>query len=289
MADNPTQHLSVKGQCLCGECRYDLEGDSFGIIFCYCQRCRKHTGAAVVGFVILASGEMRWRSGENSVRSYRTEATRRSWCITCGSTINRPGNDYSSGGGVFAGNILDMDSPIDQWHLYMDSKCPWTVEPSEHKHFARVPPEFADQEPNLPELQRRVEPGRITGSCLCGDLRYAAASPTHMMNCHCTRCRLSRGAPYATNLFTRKDDFEWLSGAELVEEYKLPTAERFGTSFCRQCGSLAPRVFDSHVLIPAGGLDSDPGIAPAGHMFTGSMARWFSISDDVPQWTERPT
>ena len=158
----------------------------------------------------------------------------------------------------------------------------------DHKHYGTVPPEYADREPGLPELERRVEPGRITGSCLCGGVRYAAASPTRMMNCHCTRCRLSRAAPHATNLFVQPDDFEWLGGAELVDDYRLPTAERFGVAFCRQCGSLVPRVAATYVVIPAGSLDSDPGMVPAGHIYTGSMARWFTIGDDLPQWTELP-
>ena len=44
--------VDLRGGCLCGEVHYQIDGDSFGIIYCHCQRCRKHTGAAVAPFVM---------------------------------------------------------------------------------------------------------------------------------------------------------------------------------------------------------------------------------------------
>ncbi|MEJ2087570.1 MAG: GFA family protein [Gammaproteobacteria bacterium] len=67
----------------------------------------------------------------------------------------------------------------------------------------------------------------------------------------------------------------------------MPDAERFGTAFCRRCGSLVPRRSGGggdRINIPAGSLDSDPGIGPAGHIYVGSKAPWFEITDDLPQW-----
>jgi hypothetical protein len=42
------------------------------------------------------------------------------------------------------------------------------------------------------------------------------------------------------------------------------------------------------VVVPAGSLDSDPGIRPAGHGFAGSRAGGFDITDDLPQFTGMP-
>ncbi|TDJ36869.1 MAG: hypothetical protein E2O54_16345 [Gammaproteobacteria bacterium] len=62
-----------------------------------------------------------------------------------------------------------------------------------------------------------------------------------MRNCHCSRCRLSRAAAHATNLFVAPDVFEWLQGEERVRGFDLPGTERFGANFCGDCGSLVPR------------------------------------------------
>ena len=35
-------------------------------------------------------------------------------------------------------------------------------------------------------------------------------------------------------------------------------------------------------------LDNDPGVRPAAHIFVSSKAPWFTITDDLPQFAERP-
>jgi len=37
-----------------------------------------------------------------------------------------------------------------------------------------------------------------------------------------------------------------------------------------------------------GTLDDDPGVRPGRHIFVESKAPWFDISDDLPQYAERP-
>jgi len=70
----------------------------------------------------------------------------------------------------------------------------------------------------------------------------------------------------------------------------LPEAQHFGTAFCQRCGSAVPRVSFEHnvAVVPAGSLDSEPGIAPAAHIFVGSKAPWTDISDTIPQFAEMP-
>ena len=71
VAGEPTKPISVEGRCLCGGLQYHIEGEAFGIIYCHCQRCRKQTGASLVGFVILQDGMLNWKSGDNLINRYR--------------------------------------------------------------------------------------------------------------------------------------------------------------------------------------------------------------------------
>jgi hypothetical protein len=41
-------------------------------------------------------------------------------------------------------------------------------------------------------------------------------------------------------------------------------------------------------VIPAGGLDHDPGLRPQMHIFVGSKAPWFEIADDLPRYDAAP-
>ena len=40
---------------------------------------------------------------------------------------------------------------------------------------------------------------------------------------------------------------------------------------------------------PAGSLDEDPGMRPQAHIFVGSKAPWFEITDQLPQFKEFPS
>ncbi len=284
---HPTQHLTIDGRCLCGKTHYHAEGESFGILYCHCQRCRKHNGAALVGFLSFRSGRITWDSGKDELGGFATEATVRNFCRDCGSSMPYPREGDARPGNMYAGNVLSMDAPIAVGHVYTASGCPWYQVPEDEPHWDTVLPELDDQDPKLDDLARHTEPGRITGSCLCGAVAFAAGSPLFMMNCHCTRCRLSRSAPHATNLFVSPDDFEWQSGENRIDRYKVPDAERFTAAWCRDCGSLVPHVGSSRVNVPAGCLDSDPGIGPRGHIYTASKANWFEIKGTLPQWRER--
>jgi hypothetical protein len=112
-----------------------------------------------------------------------------------------------------------------------------------------------------------------------------------MLNCHCSRCRRARSAAHTTNIFVPLDKFRFRRGEELVRDFHLPGARYFGVAFCSLCGGDVPRksIERKVAVIPAGTLDSDPGVRPSAHIFVGSKAVWFEITDDLPQFREMPT
>jgi hypothetical protein len=111
-----------------------------------------------------------------------------------------------------------------------------------------------------------------------------------MYFCHCSRCRQAVSAAHCANLFYKADGFRWTRGADQVQNHKLPEAQYFGTAFCKRCGSAVPRVSVERngAVVPAGSLDSAPGIAPTAHIFVGSKAPWTDINDTIPQFAEMP-
>jgi hypothetical protein len=56
---------------------------------------------------------------------------------------------------------------------------------------------------------------------------------------------------------------------------------------CGTCGSLLFSVVDAdRVHVALGSLRDEPSIRPTRHIFVGSKAPWFEITDDLPQREE---
>ena len=106
--------------------------------------------------------------------------------------------------------------------------------------------------------------------------------------CHCSMCRRSHGAAFATFARVDANDFNWLSGEKLVGSYESSTG--LNRCFCRICGSpLGDRSKDGKLgWINLGSIEGDPGIRPDGHIYVGSKAPWHEIMDDLPQYDEQP-
>lgn len=128
-----------------------------------------------------------------------------------------------------------------------------------------------------------------TGSCLCGAVRYEVAGPFDTMaHCHCSMCRKHHGAMFATWVTAPIAGFRWISGQDNVESYK--SSEHGHRHFCRTCGSVTPTLMKEMgiVILPAGNLEGDLGIRPQMHMFAGSRAPWYPITDALPQHAGYP-
>ncbi|MBX2835220.1 MAG: GFA family protein [Gammaproteobacteria bacterium] len=132
----------------------------------------------------------------------------------------------------------------------------------------------------------------VAGACQCGAVSFEyAGAPKMMMHCHCSRCRKAKGAAHATNAFVAGDQFIWTSGEDNITNYAHKGAQFFGHAFCNTCGSSVPRPRPDGSLynVPVGSLNQPPGIEAKGHIFIGSKAPWFDVTDDKPQWDEMPT
>ena len=130
----------------------------------------------------------------------------------------------------------------------------------------------------------------ITGSCLCGGIRYQIDGPIGpALNCHCSMCRKATGAAFRSRVAVPRKAFRWIQGEHLLTGY----ASSPGTTrtFCQVCGSTMVSLFadNSETLgLAMGTLDDDPNVQPAFHVFVGSKAPWFEITDRLPQYETVP-
>jgi hypothetical protein len=125
----------------------------------------------------------------------------------------------------------------------------------------------------------------MTGSCLCGAVKYeVAGEPKRFYHCHCSRCRKATGTGHASNLFIQPGVLRWLTGQEHIRTFKVPEAQRFTNQFCVICGGRLPRQpkDTDTVLVPAGSLNEEAPIRPQARIFADSRASWSCFGDEVP-------
>ena len=128
------------------------------------------------------------------------------------------------------------------------------------------------------------------GSCLCGRVRYRAVGPWGFMeHCHCTDCRKSHGAAFATYIQLPRARFTLLRGEDQLHVYEAESGAK--RSFCRTCGSCITSHADSEpesVYVAAGTLDTPPVPSSEIHIFVRSKAPWYEIKDAHPQHSTYP-
>ncbi len=93
----------------------------------------------------------------------------------------------------------------------------------------------------------------VRGKCLCGGVQFEATQVPLIVLCHCSICRKANGASFEAAASVPSADFRFTRDGKIYS-------------------------------VPAGLLDHDPGVKPALHIFVGSKAPWWEITDDLPQF-----
>jgi hypothetical protein len=126
----------------------------------------------------------------------------------------------------------------------------------------------------------------LGGQCLCGAVHYAVADKfRYALNCHCANCRRATGAAFKPFAGIERDQLRVMEGSDHLLIYGGVTAHH---ARCRTCGSLLYSVVrdGAYVHVALGTLTDDPSIRPSAHIFVGSKAPWFTITDGLPQYRE---
>lgn len=115
-----------KGSCLCGAVEYEITGSLGPVVYCHCSRCRKANGSAFAAVSPIAAENFRIVKGQESLRSYRTDAgLHRVFCGTCGSPIIGKRDNAPETVRVRIGTL---DTPVDtkvSSHIFVGSKADW--------------------------------------------------------------------------------------------------------------------------------------------------------------------
>jgi hypothetical protein len=129
----------------------------------------------------------------------------------------------------------------------------------------------------------------LSGGCECGTVRYRVADAfRYAANCHCSRCRAATGSAFKAFAGIEREKLALTAGQDSL---LVVGEEDANDTRCGVCGSLLFSVVrdGASVHVAMGSLVDDPSIRPSAHIFVGSKAPWFEITDDLPQFEEYAT
>ena len=129
----------------------------------------------------------------------------------------------------------------------------------------------------------------LRGRCECGTVRYTVADAfLYAANCHCSQCRAATGSAFKAFAGIERDKLELTEGQDSLLIFG---EEDLNNTRCGACGSLLFSVVreGAYVHVALGSLVDTPSLRPTEHIFVGSKAPWFEITDDLPQFEEYAT
>ncbi len=122
----------------------------------------------------------------------------------------------------------------------------------------------------------------LTGRCMCGAVEYSVADDfIYAANCHCSRCRAMTGSAFKPFAGIAAEQVSITKGADAL--FIFGTREQ-GDVRCARCVSFLFSAIGERVHVSMGSLVDTPSIRPTEHIFVGSKAPWFEITDDLPQY-----
>lgn len=115
----------MKGECLCGQVQFEVDGEISKLYQCHCPLCRKQNGATSNTATLLPKERFHWLAGEELISKWKKESGFTShFCSNCGSTVPNPLRETPYMW-VPAGLLEDHGEFEVVLHLYVNDRASW--------------------------------------------------------------------------------------------------------------------------------------------------------------------
>jgi hypothetical protein len=132
----------------------------------------------------------------------------------------------------------------------------------------------------------------LTGSCLCGAIRYTLDAPvSELRACHCTHCQKTSGTGGSVNAVVPSAAFKITQGTPKRYDAQAESGRTLHRYFCGDCGSpiYSQRASSTElVVVRAGSFDNAEAMKIAANIWTRSARPWAHIDPQSKQAPEQP-
>jgi hypothetical protein len=118
----------IRGSCLCGGVRFEVDRAVGPFELCHCPRCRKASGSAFVAGLGVRVEDFRWLSGTELIRTFEAPIRERppaycaAFCSRCGSPVPSSRANWFE---IPAGLLDDDPGLRPDKHIFVECKSPW--------------------------------------------------------------------------------------------------------------------------------------------------------------------
>jgi hypothetical protein len=114
----------------------------------------------------------------------------------------------------------------------------------------------------------------LTGGCFCGAIRYETpGSPYHEVNCYCSMCRRTAGAPLVAWFTVSKEQFRFTQG----DPVRFQSSSKAIRKFCGRCGThltFENNELPNEIDITICSLDDPESVQPKKNIHEESRLSW---------------
>lgn len=127
----------LKGSCLCGKVKFEVNSFNPQVAHCHCSMCRKFHGAAFATLAAVPAVDFHWTEGMQRLKRFTAHnGTERTFCSSCGSslTFTTPKSDAR----VVEVALGAMDQPVPvraDAHIFTGSGSDWYKKSDDLPHY----------------------------------------------------------------------------------------------------------------------------------------------------------
>ncbi|MEO0996090.1 MAG: GFA family protein [Pseudomonadota bacterium] len=125
--------------CVCGAVRFEAEVIPGAVFNCHCERCRKSHGAAFATQAFAVRSSLRFLSGEDRLKEYRSTGGIRTFCGDCGSRLMNYAADSGDYLSIALGAADDPGDVAPHANAFLASAVPWNTPPAGLRDFDGLP------------------------------------------------------------------------------------------------------------------------------------------------------
>ena len=122
----------IRGSCLCGGVRFEVDGEPEPMRFCHCATCKRLSGGIGTANVGVPTAAVRIVAGADLVRTFQPdEGSAKTFCSVCGTNLFGSGWPASDRTSIRVPTLDPAFVPEPRAHIYVRSVAPWETLPDD--------------------------------------------------------------------------------------------------------------------------------------------------------------